>query len=205
MPTAPTGPTEPEPTEVAASSTTAENEDVAQVLAVLSGSEPRCGKVRVVAIDGPSGSGKTVLAEALAVVLGCQVVHVDDVIPGWDGLPLAAELLTEQILRPLSRNEPASYRRWDWHSGAWNHIEEVPAAATLIIEGCSSSVRPAGNYAAVRVWMDADPEVRMARGIARDGEVYRPYWQRWAAQESALFQADDTASRADIVIDTTGR
>ena len=46
--------------------------------------------------------------------------------------------------------------------------------------------------------------MRFARGIARDGEAYRPHWERWARQEDALFAADRTRDRADVVLDTSG-
>ena len=45
----------------------------------------------------------------------------------------------------------------------------------------------------------------MRRGLARDGELYRPHWERWAAQEEALFAADRTRDRADVVVSTEGR
>ncbi len=43
----------------------------------------------------------------------------------------------------------------------------------------------------------------MSRGIARDGEAYRPHWERWAEQEARLYAADRTRERADLVIDTS--
>ena len=73
----------------------------------------------------------------------------------------------------------------------------------LVLEGVGSSVLPAGDYAAVSVWVEADRAVRFARGIDRDGEGYRPHWERWARQEEALFAADRTRDRADVVLDTT--
>jgi hypothetical protein len=57
----------------------------------------------------------------------------------------------------------------------------------------------------VCVFVDADRMLRMSRGLARDGDTYRPHWERWAAQEEAVFAADDTKARADLVLDTTGR
>jgi len=63
--------------------------------------------------------------------------------------------------------------------------------------------RPARHQVAVSVWVDAARDVRLARGIARDGESYRPHWERWAAQEDALFAADGTRARADLVIETS--
>ena len=73
----------------------------------------------------------------------------------------------------------------------------------LVVEGCGSSVGPAGAYAAVRVFVEADRALRMQRGIARDGEAYRPHWERWAAQEAQLYAADSTRERADLVVDTS--
>ena len=66
-----------------------------------------------------------------------------------------------------------------------------------------ASVLPAGEYAAVRVFLEADRALRLRRGIERDGDAYRPHWERWAAQERRLFARDGTRQRADLVIDTT--
>jgi hypothetical protein len=52
------------------------------------------------------------------------------------------------------------------------------------------------------VWVEAEEPVRKARGVARD-PGYAPFWDRWAAQERALYAADGTRARADLVIDTT--
>jgi hypothetical protein len=51
--------------------------------------------------------------------------------------------------------------------------------------------------------MEADPGLRRARGIARDGDAYEPFWDRWAAQEVAVLDRDHTRDRADVVIDTS--
>jgi uridine kinase len=172
------------------------------VLAAVATSSRRCGAVRVVALDGPSGSGKTTLALGVGRALECPVVHMDRIYPGWDGLAASVPLLVEQVLDPLARGEPAAYRAWDWARSEWADTESVPAAEVLVVEGCGSSVGPAGPYASVRVWVEAPREVRMARGLARDGETYRPHWERWAAQEDRLFAADDTRARADVLIAT---
>jgi uridine kinase len=158
----------------------------------------------VVAVDGPSGSGKSTVGDAIGAALDAPVLHMDDIYPGWDGLAEAVPLVTGQVLEPLDAGEPAAYRRWDWVRNRWSSRRvPVPAAPVLVLEGVGSSVRPAGAYAAVRVWVEADLEVRFARGIARDGQTYRPHWERWARQEDALFAADNTRDRADVVLDTT--
>jgi para-aminobenzoate synthetase len=34
--------------------------------------------------------------------------------------------------------------------------------------------------------------------MARDGDVYGPWWDVWAAQERALFAAEQTQGAADV-------
>jgi hypothetical protein len=51
------------------------------------------------------------------------------------------------------------------------------------------------------VFVRADRELRIARGIARDGESMRAEWLRWAAAEDQHFARHDPVGRADLVID----
>jgi cytidylate kinase len=176
---------------------------VAAVVQLARISEPRCGATVVVAVDGSSGSGKTTLAAAVAAALGAQVVHLDLIYPGWDGLAESVDILATRVLQPLSQARSAAYRRWDWERDEWAEEHVVVPAPYLVVDGCGSSVLPAGAYAAVRVFLDADPALRRARGLTRDGQTYAPHWERWAAQERELFERDGTRRRADLVIDTT--
>ncbi|MDO5501754.1 MAG: AAA family ATPase [Actinomycetia bacterium] len=175
---------------------------VEAVVALARIAEPRCGTVTVVAIDGLSGSGKTTLADSVAAVLGAVVVHMDDLFPGWDGLAESVGLLVRQVLEPLARGERAAYRVWDWGRNEWGETATVPGGDLLVIEGCGSSVGPAGEFAAVRVWVEAPLEERMRRGLERDGEAYRPHWERWAVQEAELFARDGTREAADLILST---
>jgi hypothetical protein len=51
--------------------------------------------------------------------------------------------------------------------------------------------------------VEAPRTVRMARGIARDGEALRAQWLRWQQQEEAEFAGQDTRARADLLVDGT--
>ena len=171
--------------------------------------QPRCGDTTVVAIDGRSGAGKTTLALGVAADLRSYgttaIVHMDHLYPGWDGLGESSEILATRVLGAISRASSAAYAQWDWEAGGWDGTVVLEPTDFLVIDGSGSSVGPARQYAAVGVFVDADPMLRMSRGLARDGDTYRPHWQRWAAQEDAIFAADDTRANADLVIDTTGR
>lgn len=172
-------------------------------LRLVRDAEPRCGDTVVVAVDGPSGSGKSTLALALAARLGGpQVVRMDDIYPGWDGLADAVRHLHDWVLAPLARGGRAAYRRFDWDAGRYAEQHEVPAAPLLVLEGVGASVGPCAPYLSVVLWVEASADERWRRGMARDGEAYRPHWQRWARQERRLFEADRTRDRAALTIST---
>ncbi len=165
-------------------------------------SRPRAAATRVVGIDGPAGAGKTTLAARLAEQLGgAQVLHMDDLYPGWDGLAEAPARLLEWVLEPLSRGAAARYRRWDWAGGHYAEWHEVPVAPVLVVEGCGAGVRAIAPYLSLLVWVEAPEELRMRRGIERDGEAFAPHWRRWAERERALFAAEGTRRRADLRVD----
>lgn len=161
---------------------------------------------RVIGIDGPAGSGKTTIASHLAAMLGgddaCVVVHMDDIYPGWDGLAAAPSLLEEHVLAPLRSGARGRFRRWNWERGLRAGEIVVPRRDWVLVEGVASGSRNCRPYLSALLFMYADEEVRMRRGIERDGESFRPHWQRWARQEEALFAAEETREHADVIIRT---
>lgn len=175
---------------------------LADLLARVRDSEPRLGPVRLVAIDGPAGSGKTTLAAALADGLaadGCAVVtlHLDDLYEGWSGLAGVWDRLAAWVLDPLGAGVPARYRRYDWNSSTWAEWHDVPVPDVLVVEGCGSAPRAVDRIASLRVWVEAPAEVRLARGLARDGEDMRAHWVAWMAGEADHFAREATRERAD--------
>jgi len=68
-----------------------------------------------------------------------------------------------------------------------------------------AGAKPGRYLESALIWLEAGRDIRLRRGIDRDGESYRPHWQRWAASEEALFALDGTRSRADLIVDTSGK
>ncbi|MDQ1629860.1 MAG: hypothetical protein QOI54_3604 [Actinomycetota bacterium] len=167
---------------------------------------PRLGRTRLVVVDGPAGAGKTTYAGTLARELGdAQVVHMDDLYEGWDGLgPGVYQRLGDWLLGPLAAGRPGGYRRYDWCAAQFAEWHEVAPGAVLVLEGVGAAGLPVDGWATLRVWVQAPAPLRLARGLARDGAGLRDRWLRWAQDEQAHFAADRTRERAEVIVDGTG-
>jgi uridine kinase len=163
--------------------------------------EPRLGRTRLVVVDGPAGSGKTTLAGRLAAQLAAPLVHADDLLAGWGDLEGWWPRLHDGVLTPLAAGRPGRYRRYDWVERRFAEWHEVPVTDALVVEGCGAARRAADAVAVLRVWVEAPDDVRLARGLERDGEAMRPEWLAWMRAEKAHFAAEGTRARADVLVD----
>jgi uridine kinase len=170
---------------------------------------------RIIAIDGLGGAGKSTLAETLSTALAASsrlttspqlvampIVHTDD-FASWD-VPIDWwPRLVEQILVPLSDNHVATYQRYDWverRLAEWRH---VAPAEFLILEGVSSSRQAFRPYLSYTIWVETPREVRLRRGLERDGADALPLWESWMAEEDEYVRLEHPAENADLVIDGT--
>jgi uridine kinase len=176
----------------------------------IASSTPTLGRSRLVCIDGPAGSGKTTLAGQLRDALQkrsgwqVQVLHMDDFYRGWTGLD--DELtgrIEAQVLAPLRRQLPARYQRYDWERAAFTEWHDVPVGPAVILEGVGSGAIRFADSTTLLVWVEAPAEVRLARGVSRDGEPLREEWVRWMRLEAAFAATNRTRERADILLDGT--
>ena len=148
----------------------------------------------IVLIDGRSGSGKTTLAAWLAPELGAELVRLDDLYPGWDGLRRGSDQVHEHLI-PESR-----WQAWDWARGVAGNRREVEASAPLVIEGAGALSRANRALATYGIWVELDATTRRQRVLARDGETYAPHWDRWAAQEDEFAAGEHPRDLADTVL-----
>ncbi|WP_309135184.1 uridine kinase [Cellulomonas sp.] len=170
----------------------------------------RLGPVRLVCVDGPAGSGKTTTAGRLAARVGergptAAVLHLDDLYAGWRGLEGSLwPRLSAQVLEPLRRGRPGRYQRFDWPADRFDDWVDLPVPDVLVLEGCGSARRAADAVATLRVWVEGPRDLRLRRGLERDGEAARPHWLTWMADEEAHFAREGTRGRADVRLDAFG-
>lgn len=152
-------------------------------------------ELAVVIIDGRSGSGKTTLAAECADRLStrghlAQTLHLDSLYPGWGGLAEGSAAVAGVLAQRW-------YQPYDWATGEFSPSRiAVDPNRPLVIEGCGSLT--ASNLTAARkwvgesggvhaIWIECAEALRRARALTRDGEMFAPHWDRWAAQEQAQF------------------
>ncbi len=164
---------------------------------------PTLGSGRLICVDGPAGSGKTTLAGHLAAVCGADVVHTDELMDGWRGLDaVARQLIT--LLEPLAAGRAGHYDRYDWHQGRYANQIRVEPAPWLVMEGVGSGAPAIASLCTALVWVEVDDQVRLARGLERDGHALEGPWRQFMKDEAALFATDSTRDRADVHVDGTG-
>lgn len=169
---------------------------------------PTLGVGRLICVDGHAGSGKSTLGEELVKAARTQgsadLVHLDDLLDGWEGLPDVAATLERDVLRPLVEGRAGRYRRYDWHAKRFGDPVTVAPVDLLVVEGVGAGARSHAELVTTLVWVDAPPALCLERGVARDGEALRPEWLRWREQELEVFRREGTRNRADVVVDGTG-
>jgi hypothetical protein len=108
------------------------------------------------------------------------------------------------MVEPLSAGRPGSYQHFDWQHHRFDRTVPVPTAPWLVVEGVGSGVATIAPYITVLVWIEVDEELRLSRGMARDGEEMREPWLVFMDDERELFARDRIRERADVVVDGTG-
>jgi para-aminobenzoate synthetase len=171
------------------------------VVAQLDARLPACGTTKVVAVDGPSGAGKTAFAGGLAAATGADVLHLEDLYPGWHGLARTPPVVAD-VLASVAVGGTGSARRWDWQRGVPGAELRVRPSRLLVLDGVGSGASVVRPFLSLLIWVEAPADVRKQRALDRDGDTYAPYWDVWAAQEAEHFTAEQTRRHADLVVRT---
>ena len=153
------------------------------------------GGITLVGIGGHGGAGKTTLSR---MVPGAQIVSTDEF---WDGGSFDLDRLEREVVAPLGRHDAATFGSYDWSAGELRGSRTVEPVGVVIIEGVCALHRKLRDAYAVRIWVEATYDVRLARAVARDGEAARSTWvDVWMPSEDRYVERDDPVSCAHLVV-----
>jgi uridine kinase len=152
----------------------------------------------LVGIGGHGAAGKTTLARSIpdAVVVGTDEF--------WNGREFELSRLRREVLDRLVAGEPAEFASFDWVAQERRGRRTVLPTGVVVVEGVCALHRMFRDDYQLRIWVDAPRDVRLARGIARDGESARATWEEiWMPLEDRYVAADDPVAAADLIVDGT--
>lgn len=133
-------------------------------------------------------------------LVACSLVlHTDDFASPTNPINWWPRLVSE-VLEPLSRNQPARYHRTDWGNPDHQQWGEVIPAEFVILEGVTASREAFQPFLTYSVWIETPRELRLARGLKRDGEEARAHWEEWMAGEDNYAKREKPRERADLVL-----
>lgn len=156
----------------------------------------------IIGIDGCGGAGKTTFAHRLADQLCAQLIHTDD-FASWNN-PLNWQVrMLEQVLTPLSHNKSGRFQRYDWDLNALAEWHDVPVQPFVVLEGVSSTRTQFRSFLGFSIYVDAPQDIRLQRGLARDGHDALPLWRNWQRAEDEYLDRDDPKAHASLILDGT--
>ncbi|MEM1256742.1 MAG: uridine kinase, partial [Cyanobacteria bacterium P01_H01_bin.21] len=87
-----------------------------------------------------------------------------------------------------------------WCKDVLTEAQHILPGAIVIVEGVFSSRDELAAKYDFRIWVDCPRQLRLKRGIERDGESYRDRWEQdWMPSEDQYVENHQPIDRADFV------
>jgi uridine kinase len=76
----------------------------------------------------------------------------------------------------------------------------VVPAEFVILEGVTASREAFRPFLTYSVWIETPRELRLSRGLERDGEEARAQWEKWMTEEDDYLRRERPQDHADLVL-----
>jgi uridine kinase len=177
---------------------------------------PSKHRQRLIAIDGGGGAGKTTFATCLQKqITGSFIIKIDDF---YRPPQLRSPVVSTQTINPnfdwdrfrttvleaIKNNRDVSYQLYDFQLGTLSgKTITIPANAPIIVEGVWSMQTAFINFYDYLIWLEAPAEMRLQRGVLRDGEDMRQIWeQEWIPIDKYYRETQKPYLQANHIIDS---
>ena len=165
---------------------------------------------KVIAIDGRAASGKSTLADKLALIIGADVVRMDDFFLPMDlrtpqrldevGGNLHYERFIEEVIPCVGKRRAFSYRVFDCSQMSICGDRQIGEGEWRIVEGSYSHHPKFGDYAHLKVFCSVSEEEQMRRILCRNGDkMWSRFKNEWIPMEEKYFDAFDVRKSALVL------
>ncbi len=165
----------------------------------------------VLAVEGGAASGKTTLSQLLEARYGCTVFHMDDFFLRPEqrtperlrevGGNVDRERFLDEVLVPLGKHEPISYRRFDCSTLTLCPPITVLPKRLTVVEGVYSMHPELAGYYDLSVFLDIDPALQKTRIEARNTPaVAKRFFEEWIPLEQTYFANMQVKERCDFSV-----
>ena len=159
----------------------------------------KLGQSKLILIDGPAGAGKTTLSKELSNEFEAKVIHLENLYNGWEDA--LTPTLTKNLLalcNSIQAGRTHSLPIYNWKLAKFDGFDLILPEEFLIIEGVGAGQSAIRHFSSALIWVDADPEIALARVMERDGYQYPEEISRWKVREAEHFEVEQTAKFADF-------
>lgn len=163
----------------------------------------------IIAIDGRCAAGKTTLAKALAEAVDCNVIHTDDFFLPSErktaerlsetGGNIDYERFFEEVIVPLKKNIPFSYRPYSCSLGEFTKPVSIIPKEVTIIEGTYSLHPYFKDYADIKVFIDISPSEQEKRLLLRNKELFERFVNEWIPMEEKYFDEFGIRKKCNLI------
>lgn len=164
----------------------------------------------LIALDGRCAAGKTTLALQVQAATGCNVLHMDDFFLrprqrtperlAQSGGNVDWERFQAEVLLPLKRGGPFSFRPYDCHTQALKGPLLVKPKPVTLVEGSYSCHPRLWDFYDLHIFLTVDPREQLRRIRRRNGaEALAVFQTKWIPMEERYFQDFDLQNRCDAV------
>jgi uridine kinase len=95
---------------------------------------------------------------------------------------------------------PIRYRRSSWGDKEQETWRELAPSEFVVLEGVSAAREAFRPFLTYSIWIEAPRELRLRRGLERDGPEARAQWEDWMVEEDDYVSRERPREHVDLVL-----
>lgn len=108
--------------------------------------------------------------------------------------------MKEQVIGPLAQGTEARWQRYDWEQRKLAEWHTLEPGGTVIIEGVTATRTEWRDQLSYGIWVECPRDIRLNRGLERDGQEALPQWENWMTAEDKYIANQNPQDHANLAV-----